>query len=182
MLSVLTHDTRDLCIRTQITVSSPQIFTESGDPFLPLFFFSFIIRMDDVVDLEGQEFAKGYDRGRVDGRQTCRLRGEGARQGFLKGFAIGFEAGFLAAAGSYAVEDGRTFDAASGSGSADRLRRKAEELREKASAIPDHNTPEIDFDAEIQASRLLYKQMGAIFGPCPPSLTAQSQPVPSHEW
>lgn len=139
---------------------------------------SIMADFDAIVDLEKVQYDRGFEDAVNEALNDPDYK-DGQRQGFLKGFAIGFEAGFLSnVANSMTQESSKDKDAESAA--SERIRRKAEEMGNKARSIPKFNDPDVDFDQEIHSLRSLYKLVGSGYGPCPPKL--ESEVTQTHEW
>lgn len=142
--------------------------------------------MDDasweaVVDLERQEYDRGYAAGYQDSI-TSTEDASGYSQGLLKGYAVGFEAGFIVAAASTLLDQPAT---GRETALTERGKRIAEETKSRGLKLPNYNDGETDFDEEIQFLRSKYKQLGSTYGPCPPKPSGSDQKPSapaSHEW
>lgn len=135
---------------------------------------------DSVVNLERQEYDRGYLNGFEDAMHMSE-DSSGYSNGFLKGYAIGFEAGFFEASAAAILENRKI--GSTESIFTERGKRKLEGLKGKASQLPNLNDENVNFDDEIQALRSQYKQLGSSFGLCPPKLEAAKTSIPvSHEW
>lgn len=133
---------------------------------------------DSIVDLERQEYDRGYSSGFHD---SIKLTNDssGYPQGLLKGYAIGFEAGFIEAAANSILQDtSLQGDVAL----TERGKKKVEEVRKKASLLSNANDTETDYDDEVQSLRSKYRQLGNTYGPCPPKLKGDGQTSKSHDW
>ncbi len=112
---------------------------------------------DMVANMEGNLYERAFHEGVVEAQQGD-VREQGRTAGRLKGYAIGIELGFMQAA-TQATEPSNDASLSK------RVAKRRSELLGTASAIPNVNSNEIDYEEAIRNLRALYKQCDVPAGP-----------------
>ncbi|RYG67574.1 hypothetical protein EON64_07145 [archaeon] len=118
---------------------------------------------DEIVMLEQRVYDKACLEGQGKVEEDMEdVKHEGLAAGMIKGSAIGFELGFYNVV-VQGIQD-KIVNAQS------RPRKLLSDLEQRLANFPRTNSPEFDFDKEMQSMRALYRGSGNRLGKFPPRI------------